>query len=239
MKHRRIPACILGVTIAGLAFEAHPSSLSEQIDTLFGANGIVLDVDPLDPLLKHTAHFTSSTLATLGLLVEQLAPSASDFPAISSVPGFTYRYNPDLDEFERATTSMGPIYVERAHTIGKGRFDVGFAYSYIDFKEINGEKLNSLKLVLGHGESPVFGAETATVRFEKFDIESHVASIFGTYGITDRWDVNAVLPLVNTRIDVRARVKLDNVVQQIPDGMGGTIDGPFHFFDVATVSFNE
>jgi hypothetical protein len=189
----------------------------------------VLDVNPSDPAFEHTAHFTSSTLSTLGLLVSELAPNASDFPAISTVPGFSYRYNPDLEEFERASTSLGPIFVERARTIGKGRFDIGAAYSYVKFDQLNGQDLGSLTLVLPHGESPVFGDETATVRFQKFDLQSHVASFFATYGITDRWDVNILLPVVTTSLDVRAIATLDNVVTSIP-GSPPT-SGPFHFFD--------
>jgi hypothetical protein len=224
--------CSMAMTGIMSAPQAGAESLSSQIDTLFGPYGIVLEVTPTNPTFNHTAHFTSSTLATMGLLVSQLAPNAADFPAISTVPGFTYRYNPELEEFERTSTSLGPIFVERARTMGKGRFDVGAAYSYVKFDKLNGEDLGSLDLVLSHGESPVFGEETATVVFEKFDLQSHVLSLFATYGITDHWDVNVLLPIVSTSLDVRAHATLDNVTESI-DTPGGTIFGPFHFFDQA------
>ena len=154
---------LVGVLSAGVATSAEAQSLAHQIDTLLGPHGIVLDVNPTDPAFEHTAHFTSSTLATLGLLVTQLAPNAADFPAISTAPGFTYRYNPDLEEFERASTSLGPIFVERAETIGKGRFDVGAAYSYVDFKQLEGEDLDSLVELLNVHEHPAVWREDAIV----------------------------------------------------------------------------
>jgi hypothetical protein len=97
-------------------------SLSEQLGSLFGPGGITLTNQPFTPVgggptIPHTAHFTSSSVATLELLVKQLAPNAADFPAISTVPGFTYRYNPEIQAFERSSRSLGPVFVERPLTL--------------------------------------------------------------------------------------------------------------------------
>jgi hypothetical protein len=40
--------------------------------------------------------------------------------------------------------------------------------------------------LLGHSKSAVFKDETATVVFQKFDLESRIASFFATYRDTDR-----------------------------------------------------
>jgi hypothetical protein len=50
-----------------------------------------------------------------------------------------------------------------------------------------------------------------------------VVSLFATYGITDRWDINILLPVVFTHLKLRARAVLNNE--------SGT---DTHFFDVAT-----
>jgi len=230
----KLPGFLFGLLLAlGSSAPGEAASLSQRIGTILGPNGIVLEVNPSDPVFMHTAHFTSSTLSTLGLMVEQLAPSAADFPAISTVPGFTYRYDPGLDEFERTSTSMGPIFVERARTIGKGIFDVGAAYSYINFDQLDGKDLDGLSLVLGHGESQVFFDETATVKFNEFSLESHVLSLFATYGLTEKWDINVLLPIVHTTMDINGNAHLDNVVTSITTPGGTVIEGPFHFFDEA------
>jgi hypothetical protein len=42
------------------------------------------------------------------------------------------------------------------------------------------------------------------VTIDSFRIEDYVANIYGTYGITDRWDVNLLVPVVYSRMRVRA-----------------------------------
>lgn len=236
---------VMGVMLCWVtAVGVEARSLSDRINLLFGDRGIVLtDVptppDPQapapNPTVPHDAHFTSASLATLGLLVEQLAPSAADFPAISTVPGLTYRYNPSLQVFERSSESLGPVYVERPQTLGRGKFDIGVAYLYIDFDELEGEDLDRLSFRgLQHNDCcapgnvpspdvPTFETDTADLFFEKFHLSSHVVSFFATYGVTERWDVNFLLPVVFTDLKIRARAVLNN--ESFTDT---------HFFDFET-----
>lgn len=228
-------ALIWGGVVAGV--EAR--NLSERIDRLFGDKGIELSNVTVNGVL-HDAHYTSASLATLGLLVKQLAPSAADFPAISTVPGFTYRYNPQLSIFERSSASLGPVFVERPQTLGGGKFDLGLSYLFVDFDELNGKDLDRLAFrSLAHNDccpagkvpspdNPLFEEDTADLVFERFTLKSHVVSFFATYGITDRWDVNILLPVVFTSLNLRARAVLNNTGSKItnpPDGV--------HFFDVS------
>lgn len=201
-------------------------SLSDQISLLYGERGITLTdvVTPGPPDVAHTAHFTSDSLANLGNLVKQLAPSAADFPAISTVPGLTFRYNAQLQAFERSSTSLGPVFVERPQTLGGGKLDFGFSYLYIDFDEFEGDDLDGFQFArLAHNDccgtrpnnpqdnfDPTFEEDTADLTFDKFRLRSHVASFFATYGITDRWDVNILLPVVFTSLRVKARADLNN-----------------------------
>jgi hypothetical protein len=223
--HMRGVVCVVAAmaVLSGVLPQVEARSLSQQIDSLFGAGGIALDVDAKRPGgISHRAHFSSSSLATFGLFVKQLAPNAADFPAISTVPGFTYRYNPTLLSFERSSGSLGPVFVERPQTLGRGKFDLGMSYMFIDFDELEGRNLNRLKFRLTHNDccndrnpppspgTPVFENDTADIFFRKFTLRSHVVSIFATYGITDRWDVNVLLPVVFTSVKLRARAVLNN-----------------------------
>jgi hypothetical protein len=235
--HMRGVVCALAGTaiLCGALPRVEARSLSQQIDSLFGEGGITLDVDAKKPGgTSHRAHFSSSSLATFGLFVKQLAPNAADFPAISTVPGFTYRYNPDILSFERSSASLGPVFIERPQTLGQGKFDIGMSYLFVDFEELNGKDLDRLKFRLTHNDCcneknpppspgiPVFENDTADIFFEKFALRSHVVSFFATYGITDRWDVNILLPVVFTSLQLRARAVLNN-----ESGEGE------HFFDAA------
>jgi hypothetical protein len=200
---------------------AEAGTLTDRISFLFGDLGVEADVD--DNAVPHRAHFTSQSLATLSLLVKQVASSAADFPAISTVPGFTYQYNSQLQVFERSAKSLGSVFVERPETLGRGRVDFGFSYLYIDFDELNGKNLDHLSFRnLGHNDCcntpnpppspnvPAFERDTADVFFKKFTLESHVVSLFATYGITERWDVNILLPFVFTHFKVRAQAVLND-----------------------------
>ena len=92
MKAHRIAMGILGALVCTLGAEARAdSSLADQLNFLYGERGITLTERYRCSWagIPHTAHFTSDSLATLGLLVQTLAPAAADFPAISTVPGLT------------------------------------------------------------------------------------------------------------------------------------------------------
>ncbi|MCA1853619.1 MAG: hypothetical protein LC647_14860, partial [Beggiatoa sp.] len=151
MKAHRIAMGILGALVCTLGAETRAgSSLADQLNFLYGERGITLTEPtvpspvPGVPNASHTAHFTSDSLATLGLLVQTLAPATADFPAISTLPGLSYRYNPDLQAFERSSGSLGPVYVERPQTLGRGKLDIGLAYLYINFDELDGDELDGL-----------------------------------------------------------------------------------------------
>jgi hypothetical protein len=58
---------------------------------------------------------------------------------------------------------------------------------------------------------PVFELDTLDIFFEEFTLKSHVASFFATYGITDRWDVNLLLPVIFTSLDLRVRARINDV----------------------------
>jgi outer membrane putative beta-barrel porin/alpha-amylase len=222
MMRAKIMVGVVFATFAlGSSGLAEARGLADRISFLFGDRGVEADVD--DNAIPHRAHFTSASLATLGLLVKQMAASAADFPAISTAPGFTYQFNTQLQVFERSSASLGPVFVERPETLGRGKVDFGFSYLFIDFDELNGKNLDHLSFRhLGHNDCcntpnpppspnvPAFERDTADVFFQKFTLQSHVVSLFATYGITERWDVNILLPFVFTHFRVRAQAVLND-----------------------------
>ena len=137
----------IGVVLLGMILNLGQTGAVEAKDLSKGivdATTIRLDVNPVNSV-PHQAHFTSASVATFGLLVKQLAPSAADFPAISTVPGFTFHYNPQLQVFERSSSSLGPVYVERPQTLGAGKFDLGVSYLSVSFEDLDGKSLDQLK----------------------------------------------------------------------------------------------
>ena len=206
----------------GSPLVVHAGGLADQVGTLFGSDGIQVETG------SHTAHFSSASLSTLGLLTQQLAVSAVDIPAISTAPGLTFKYNPALQAFERSSGSLGSIYIERPLTIGQGKMDFGFSYTYVNFDTLDGQKLNGLSFPgLQHGDCCIstgltgFELATADLTFEKFSLQSHIFNFQATYGITDKWDVNILLPVIQTDLDITARAQINEA-----PGFSGTHDFP-------------
>ncbi len=240
MSNRVLLSGLVAVSIlVGNTQTSRAASLSQGIERLFGEEGIQADVDR--NAVPHRAHFTSQSLATFGLLVAQLSADAADFPAVSTSPGFTYRYDPKLEVFERSTTTLGPVFVERPQTLGRGKVDIGFSYLYVDFARLDGHDLDGLEFRgLRHNDccnssdpppspgNPPFEVDTAELRYEDFSLTSHVFTFTGTYGLTDRWDVNVLLPVLFTSLDLRGKATLNN------ESGSNT-----HFFDTQTGTIVE
>ena len=238
-SRRRNWAALAVATMLGIgARSAAADSLSGRIDSLFGSSGITLDVRPINPRFPpHTAHFRSASLQALGLLTATLSSQAADFPAISTVPGFTYRYDEKLQVFEPERGSLGSVYVERPETLGNGRFDFGASYAYVSFKQLDGKDLQGQSFRLAHNDCcggpdtpgvPAFELDSIDVRFDKFDLDSHVTTLFGSYGVTDKFDVNVLLPIVVTSLTLRATAHIND-----------TTNPPIHFFDNATRTIDD
>src|SRR5262245_11566689 len=150
---------------------------------------------------------------------------ASTYPVASASSSVTYTYDPALDMFERQTGVAGPIFGERAETIGRGQLNAGASYSYVRFATINGDDLDDLenRRLVG-GRAIVFpvrpnGVMLRDGRFTNFlpvrvvadlDVEAHILTPTFTYGLTPDLDVNVSVPLLRTSLDLTART-------QVPD----------------------
>src|ERR1700730_548622 len=137
-----------------------PASLTAQSFNLrdlltdFLRQGITL-APPQAPFPSHETHFIgadSPQFQAVQQLNQQIANQLSTFPLASSAGGFTYTFDPNLGVFSRTTDSFGPIYAERADTIGRGRFNLGLSYSHYTFDHMNDLSLRNggLKLVFSH-----------------------------------------------------------------------------------------
>jgi hypothetical protein len=231
---------VIGLVLA-IAQPARAANLVDQLDNLFGSGGITLDnvavPNANGTSTLHTAHFQSQSFQQLGVLTSKLSAQASDFPAVSTVPGFLYQYDEKLQVFTPVTGNFGSIFVERPETLGQGKFEFGLSYAYVDFKQLNGTDLNNLGFTLHHNDCcggpntpnfPAFEEDTINVKLDKFNLTSNVITLSGTYGLTPSFDVNLLLPIVYTDMDVRGVATIHNTNQP-----------PIHFFDNATQTITE
>lgn len=69
---------------------------------------------------------------------------AASFPVTGTSASYAYRFDPATDSFRRLSISLGPVFSERAVTIGQHKLDVGVSYVYADYGEIYGRSLRAL-----------------------------------------------------------------------------------------------
>ena len=62
---------------------------------------------------------------------------ANQIPALSTSAGYTYEWNQELEVLERSAKTFGPLFSERAVTLGRGKFNINASYTYIKFNEFN------------------------------------------------------------------------------------------------------
>ena len=112
--------------------------LSVLVLTLFGADGIRLSSG-----ISNHAHFTAVCKEQLTTINDSLRSQLSYYPLPSPASGFTFRFDPALGAFSRASENFGPIYSQRADTTGKGKFTFGFSYSRFTFDPVDGKDLSN------------------------------------------------------------------------------------------------
>ncbi len=141
-------------------------------------------------------------------LAENIADTAArSLPIVAASAGFTYRYNPELEVFERSTDTLGPLFLERPETLGRGKFNVNVSFQYVQFDEFDGDDLKSLQNsdpivlnVLDAGGNVI--AQRANRLVYSLGIQNYVTAFSFTYGILDDLDVNLLVPVIATTLKV-------------------------------------
>jgi hypothetical protein len=121
-------------------------------------------------------------------------------PLATSSSGFLYRLNPQLGTVERATESFGAFFVERALTPGRGRASFGLSATSAAFDELDGQNLRDGTFVTVanrfRDEPAPFDTESLTLK-----IRSSAMTLFGSVGVTDRFEIGAAVPFVRVSLE--------------------------------------
>ena len=142
----------------------------------------------------------AAAAATRDAIQRALVASLSAAPIATSSSGFVYRLDPQLGTATRASDSFGTFFVERALTAGGGRTTFGASAASASYGSLDGRSLTDGTLVTTanqfNDESAPFDVETLTLR-----IHTDTLTIFGSYGVTDRLEVGAVVPFVRLHLE--------------------------------------
>ena len=179
----------------------------------------------------HGNHFIPAAVASngslLGFVTNFIGGAASNVPLTSAGGGTTFRFENGVPV--ATTVSPGPIFAERAQTLGQGRAAIGFNRTHTSYNQIRGIPLSDLRLVFTHenitsaqfpgcdsllGDNcnkfgvPAYENDVIRVNLN-LQLESTVTSLFFTYGLTDFMDVSVQVPFVETSLQGSSVAHID------------------------------
>ena len=215
MRSSKLTAIGAAMLLAVLPASAGAQELSGLVKRLFDA----VTINATSGTVSHQSHFflggDNLTKAQRQLNVA-LAQQVTTFPLPSSSGGFTFGKNP-AGEIVPTSTTFGPLFAERAVTIGAKKFNFGYTFQAVSFDSYEGVKLDSgdLKFVSQHNNCCPAGAGVPTnvtdffPEFERdllvstltADITTQTNAFFANYGVTNRFDIGLAVPIVHVSLD--------------------------------------
>jgi hypothetical protein len=215
-----MPRRVAAVVLVGIALVAplRAQDLRQQVRQLFtfGNCGEVVCLDTT-VLFQHGKHYIPASEAVGNTLIAFLSTSigisVSNTPISSASSGTSFRFEGGMPV--RTSTSGGPVFGERAQTLGRGRWFAGFGITAIDFARLRGVPLDDITLTLPHQNvnvpgfppdtlgAPAFENDVIAVR-TRMNVSVMVASISLNYGLVDGVDIGVTVPIVRTAVSGRS-----------------------------------
>jgi hypothetical protein len=186
--------------------------------------------DPSNPesIRIHGNHFIPAAVASNGTLISFLTNSigsnVANVPLSTTSGGSTFSFQGGVPV--RTSTSAGPIFGERAQTLGRGRILAGLTRTEVHFKTLRGVDLDNIGFVFTHANSDFPGCdsisggdcsllgvpalENETINLDlALQVNLSVTAFLFTYGITDRIDVGVALPVVATSLQGTSNAQIN------------------------------
>jgi hypothetical protein len=217
------------VAVTGaLAGQGLRDRVSSELFT-FGTCGQPLCLDG-SQLVGHGDHFIPAQLTGAGSIIaflsNAIAVSVSNVPVSAASSGATFSFVGGQPV--KTSSSAGPIFGERAQTLGRGRFFIGANITGLHFERLRGIRLDNVILNFGHQNiaptdtlgSPDFENDIVQVRVG-LDVDLLVSTVFASWGIVDGVDLGVAVPFVHTS------VRGQSAAQILPFGSG--VNTPHYF----------
>jgi hypothetical protein len=218
--------CAASTTVHGQADQSLRGKISQLFIFGSGEDPLFLagTADPNNPasIRVHGTHFVPAAVSENGSLIAfitgAVATSIGNLPIGATSGGTTFRFEAGVPV--KTSTSAGPIFAERAQTLGKGRTLIGISRNSFHYASLRGVPLNDIELIFTHenvtnentpgcdsiagGDCSKMGIpnlENDIMQFRlNLDMNVSVTNLYATYGLTDRLDVGIVVPLVSTHL---------------------------------------
>lgn len=246
----RCIAVLASVLFLGLPQGIRAQTMRETLNQLFvfgsGEDPLFLAGSAGFPDTQvHGEHFIPSAVgannALLGVFTGAIGSDISNFPRSSTVASETFSFVGGVPT--PTSNSFGPIFAERAQTLGRGRFDVSMSYSSIQFDRLRGIPMSDVQLNFLHqnvdfpgcderfGDCSLYGTPLLEHDVVRLDLDLRIrAKLYAfnaTVGVTDWMDIGVAVPVVDLSIDGRSTATVVTAdVENITHFFGGTVDNP-------------
>lgn len=168
---------------------------------------------------QHGQHFLKAdTVAREELsraLNSLVAGNVSSFPLSATAAGVTFDFSTGLPV--SIAKSLGPIFAETATTLGKGKVNLGYNFTYLSLSKFRGLPTRDIRFTFTHedvGNSGVLGDnvnESDLVDiFLDLDVSASVFAFFATAGVTNNLDIGVAVPVANISLSGNARAVVNS-----------------------------
>ncbi len=177
----------------------------------------------------------------IGFIGSALGESVANIPTPATSSGSVVEFTPG-GRIETRLLSGGPIYAERAPTLGRGKMLFGVLFSHMTYEQLRGVPIRDLVFNFRHVDipgTPGFGDpiqenNVLQVRMQ-LALRTTAASFFATYGISNTLDVGVAIPLVYTSLSGLSEAQIVSFGPNSVYSFGGPAEDP----KVADNSFQE
>jgi len=197
-------------------------------------------------MFGHQAHFLEASASALDQLNRNVLGNVGLLGLNSASTSVTYDIEAGVPV--RTAESLGPLIAERADTLGAHRFNFGFSFTHINYNEFDGQNIDNLGLTLHHEDcchanlnfknklfatpdQRITGFETDVVKVNiNLNVSQDVYAFYGTYGVTDRFDVGVVVPVIHSEAAARGKAGIFTASGTPGGSIFPSAGAPFHTF---------
>lgn len=197
---------------------------------------------------QHGNHFKPDNVATSGRIISALTSfvgaNVSSFPLSSTATGLTFDFSGGVPV--PVTTSAGPVFAERATTIGRGKFNFGGNLSYLNLARIRGVATEDVEFNFVHQDVAESGLGDIPFEYDfitldmNLDMDAVVAAAYATYGLTERIDLGVAIPITSVSMKATPHARMTSYTYASSGNaqhfFGGTTDAPNLEYDAPEIS---
>ncbi len=198
------------------------SNVMCTVPQLFSPNGLIINqvTGPVtNTEVEEGGVFPFSKQDILTSLNSNIASQIALLPFVAPASGITFTFDKSLGIYTDSTDSFGPLFGERADTIGKYHFSFGLAYQRSDFNSLDGVNLHDFPTIQVQdrvgGSGPCLlgtndlGSRCSFVRdyiksTNRIDLHIRQLTSFATIGLTKWLDLSVAVPVLQVEMSAIA-----------------------------------